>query len=192
MNWPSAARNTATGSVALVAAVVSYHHQVKVASAVGEDRFIALILPLSVDGLMVVAAWSIFTAKQAKGDANWWAKLAFAIGIAASVTANVAAAQPTLGARLVASWPAVALLMTVELLSRTPRAVEEPEAATTPAKDRQPSKPKPSDRPAKIRQLHSQGLTQKQVAAQLDTSVRTVARYWPKPELVPSLNGDAA
>jgi hypothetical protein len=186
VNWPSVARNAATTSVAAVAAVVSYHHQVKVASAVGEDRPVALILPLSVDGLMVVAGMAMFKDKK-----HWQARVAFALGIAASVTANIAAAQPTLGARLVAAWPAVALLMTVELLSRTPKVAEEPEPVVV--RERQPSRPKPAKVNAgKIRQLHSQGLTQKQVARQLDTSVRTVARYWPKPELVPSLNGDAA
>src|SRR4030095_6437689 len=80
VNWPSVARNAATTSVAAGAAVVSYHHQVKVASAVGEDRAVALILPLSVDGLMVVAGMAMFKDKK-----HWQARGAVALGIRASV-----------------------------------------------------------------------------------------------------------
>jgi hypothetical protein len=44
--------------------------------------------------------------------------LAFALGVAASVAANVAHARPELGPRLAAAFAPVALLLTVELMSR--------------------------------------------------------------------------
>src|SRR6266542_88453 len=50
--------------------------------------------------------------------------LAFAAGIVASVAANIAAAQPSIGARIVAGWPALAQLLVVELLSRSGRKIE--------------------------------------------------------------------
>jgi hypothetical protein len=38
--------------------------------------------------------------------------------VAASVAANIAAAHPSVGARIVAAWPAIAMLLVVEMLSR--------------------------------------------------------------------------
>ena len=40
------------------------------------------------------------------------------LGVAASVTANVLHAQPTLVGRAIAAWPPLALLLTIELISR--------------------------------------------------------------------------
>jgi hypothetical protein len=48
------------------------------------------------------------------------ARGALALGIGASLAANVLAAQPTTIGRVIAAWPPVALLLTVELLSRVP------------------------------------------------------------------------
>ncbi|MEV0006274.1 hypothetical protein AB0H28_28890 [Micromonospora sp. NPDC050980] len=45
-------------------------------------------------------------------------QMAFGIGMVASVAASIAAAEPSLGARIVAAWPAVALLLIVEMLTR--------------------------------------------------------------------------
>src|SRR5689334_14130578 len=44
------------------------------------------------------------------------AKVAFLAGLCASIAANVAGAQPTLGGRLIAAWPALTLLLIVEML----------------------------------------------------------------------------
>src|SRR4051794_69563 len=43
-----------------------------------------------------------------------------ALAVAASITANVLHAQPTLVGRSIAAWPPLALLLTVELISRVP------------------------------------------------------------------------
>jgi hypothetical protein len=50
-------------------------------------------------------------------DVRWSARIAFVVGVAASVAANIAAAHPTVGARIVAAWPALAMLLVVEILS---------------------------------------------------------------------------
>ena len=47
-------------------------------------------------------------------------RAALALGVAASVTANVLHAQPTVVGRAIAAWPPLALLLTVELISRVP------------------------------------------------------------------------
>lgn len=51
----------------------------------------------------------------------WWVSwTAFALGVSASVAANIAHAEPSTTGRLVAAWPPLALLLTVEMLSRVP------------------------------------------------------------------------
>jgi hypothetical protein len=46
--------------------------------------------------------------------------LVLTLGVAASIVANVLHAQPTLVGRAIAAWPPLALLLTVELISRVP------------------------------------------------------------------------
>lgn len=64
--------------------------------------------------------------KRHGGRVRWSARIAFVTGVAASVAANIAAAEPTAGARIVAAWPAVALLLVVEMLARARRAPAPP------------------------------------------------------------------
>jgi hypothetical protein len=92
-----------------------------VALGVGEHVTTAYVLPLSVDGLIVVSSIAMVDDRAAGRTPRRSAKIAFAVGIIASVAANVTAADPTWLARVVAGWPAVALLLTVEVLSRSGR-----------------------------------------------------------------------
>jgi hypothetical protein len=50
------------------------------------------------------------------------ARLALALGVAASLAANVLHADPDPVSRLISAWPPVALIVTVELISRVPAA----------------------------------------------------------------------
>jgi Protein of unknown function (DUF2637) len=77
------------------------------------------VLPFSVDGLMVIASVTMVDDKQAGRRPQTSARAAFLAGVLASVGANIAAAHPDLGARIVAGWPALALLLVVEMLSRS-------------------------------------------------------------------------
>lgn len=126
MNGTRTARNISAATVASIAAWSSYRHMVHVALHVGEQPSIAWVLPLSVDGLLVVASIAMVDDRQAGRQVRWSARIAFAFGVGASLAANVAAAHPTVGARLVAAWPALALLLTVELLSRSGRRTKAP------------------------------------------------------------------
>jgi len=110
-------------AVAGIAAWSSWSHQVHVATMVGERAEVAYFLPLSVDGLLVVASAAMVDDKRNGRRPRLSARIAFAVGVLATVGANVASAQPTWGARLVAAWPAVALLLVVELLSRRGKSV---------------------------------------------------------------------
>lgn len=92
---------------------------VAVALRFGERPEVAYVLPLSVDGMLVVASAAMVEDKRAGRRVRWSARTAFAVGVAASVAANIAAAEPSPGARIVAAWPAVALLLVVEMLTRS-------------------------------------------------------------------------
>jgi len=101
--------------VAAVAAVVSYAHMQEVAERAGED-WRAWLLPLSVDGLVVAASMGLLTRRRAGlpgGRLAWCALLG---GVGASLAANIAAAEPTATARVVAAWPALAFAVASELL----------------------------------------------------------------------------
>ncbi|KAB1160116.1 DUF2637 domain-containing protein [Micromonospora sp. AMSO12t] len=112
------ARDVSTVAVAGIAAWSSWSHMVAVALRFGERPEVAYVLPLSVDGMLVVASAAMVEDKRACRRVRWSARTAFAVGVAASVAANIAAAEPSLGARIVAAWPAVALLLVVEMLTR--------------------------------------------------------------------------
>lgn len=123
------ARDVSTVAVAGIAAWSSWSHMVAVALRFGERPEVAYVLPLSVDGMLVVASAAMVEDKRADQRVRWSARTAFAVGVAASVAANIAAAQPTLGARIVAAWPAVALLLVVEILTKSKPA---PQSMTLP------------------------------------------------------------
>ncbi|WP_260729818.1 DUF2637 domain-containing protein [Dactylosporangium roseum] len=88
---------------------------VHVALRYGERPEVAYVLPISVDGMLIVASAAMVEDKRNGNRVRWSARIAFASGVAASVAANIAAAQPTIGARIVAAWPAVAMLLVVEM-----------------------------------------------------------------------------
>ncbi|GAA1208855.1 DUF2637 domain-containing protein [Prauserella alba] len=119
----------AVGVVAVVAAVISYAHMQDLAHGAGEG-WRSHLLPLSVDGLLVAATTSILVARWRRQSAHWVAQVSLALGIAASIAANIAAAEPTLTGRLVAAWPPLALALATELLAQQGRRTDT-ETATT-------------------------------------------------------------
>lgn len=129
---PRYARITATAVVAVIAAYASYRHMVNLGQRYGQPADIAYLLPLSVDGMMVVASLTMVTEGRVRGSAV----AAFLVGIGASLWANALAADPNWVARVISTWPAVALVLVVELLVRRTqwtRADELPEGAGTGA-----------------------------------------------------------
>jgi len=129
--------------VAAVAAIVSFAHMREVAARAGE-QWRAWLLPLSVDGLVVAASMVLLTRRRAGlpgGRLAWCALLG---GVGASLAANVAAAEPTATARVVAAWPALAFAVAFELLLQQRRvAVAEP-VNSQPV---EPGEPVGQDRP---------------------------------------------
>jgi hypothetical protein len=104
--------------VAAVAAYSSYAHQRHFALVGGADQVSAALWPLSVDGLVVLASLGLVRAQSStttRARLALW--VAFLLGVAVSLAANIAAA-PTLSWQpvLVAGWPPLALLLAVELV----------------------------------------------------------------------------
>ena len=110
-------RWAAVGAVLIlagVAAYMSYGHLRAVAQGQGEDA--AALFPISVDGLIVCASLVLLVQRRSgqPGGALPWAGLL--LGIAATIAGNVASAEPTTLARLVACWPPVAFALSYEFL----------------------------------------------------------------------------
>ncbi len=134
-------RWTAVGTVvtvAAVAAVMSYGHLMSVAAEQGED--IAVLFPLSVDGLIVAASLVLLVRRRSgqPGGALAWCGLL--VGVAATVAGNIASAEPTALARVVAAWPPVAFALSYELLLSLirPAASAEPEHGAEAAQEQPP------------------------------------------------------
>jgi hypothetical protein len=100
----------------LVAAAASYQHQHTLAVLAGEG-WLAWVLPVSVDGMMLATGRSILRRRRAGIAAPFLSWFGLALGFIASVAANVAAAEPTLVGRLIAAWPPVALFIAYETLA---------------------------------------------------------------------------
>ncbi|MFF4506557.1 DUF2637 domain-containing protein [Streptomyces sp. NPDC001401] len=137
--------------VASVAAYASYIHQRAFALQGGADAASAALWPLSVDGLLLLATVGLLKpARHAGRRARAVVWMAFLLGIGVSLAANVAAApalawQPV----LVAGWPPVALLFSVELLAHRSSDRERTENGPREQASRLVPKPRPSALEAK-------------------------------------------
>jgi hypothetical protein len=105
--------------VAAVAGYSSWQHIVEVARDAGEDLSVAGVMPLSIDGLVVVASLAMIEDKRNGQIPRWSARVALVFGILATLGFNLASAEPTWTARAVAAVPAISFLLAVEVLSRT-------------------------------------------------------------------------
>ncbi|NBH01921.1 DUF2637 domain-containing protein [Amycolatopsis sp. SID8362] len=114
--------------VAFVAAVASYTHMRDLAAKHGET-WLSWLVPLSVDGLLVVASLVILRARRDGNPAPGLAWLAVVVGVLVSLVANVASAGPDLVNKVVAAWPPLAFAIAYELVVSLIR----PAAANEPA-----------------------------------------------------------
>jgi len=100
-----------------VAGAISYSHMAELARLHGETGWRSHAFPISVDGIEIVASLVLLAHRRAGTRAGWLPWAALAAGTAASVAANVAVGASDPVGRLVAGWPAVALLVSIKLLS---------------------------------------------------------------------------
>ncbi|MES9543732.1 DUF2637 domain-containing protein [Actinomadura sp. NPDC000600] len=115
-------------AVAAVAAVISYRHAYELVHSHGESGPTARLVPFTVDGLIWAASMVILDASRRKHPAPPLAKWSLAVGIVATVGANVAhgATHGPIGA-IVSAWPALALVGSFELLMTLTRAAASPD-----------------------------------------------------------------
>src|SRR5260370_30147840 len=83
----------------------------------GQSGWHAHAFPWSVDGIETLASLVLLADRRAGRLSGWLPWAALVIGTAGSLTANVATAGPDLIGRIIAGWPALALLIAVKLLS---------------------------------------------------------------------------
>jgi hypothetical protein len=131
MNMTAFTSRATTGLVAAVAGFASYLHITKVAHEAGEHGAVAAVLPLSIDGLILVGTLAMLEDKRDGRRPRLSARIAVGFGVVATLAANIASAQPTMTARLVAAVPPIAFLIAVEVLSRRGRKVEDVRPADT-------------------------------------------------------------
>lgn len=107
----------AGATVAGIAGAISYSHLRQLAAAHGDGGWHAHAFPLSVDGVEIVASLVLLADRRAGRRSGWLPWTALTIGAIASLAANIAAADDRIISRVIAGWPAVALLIAVKLLS---------------------------------------------------------------------------
>ena len=115
-------------AVAGIAAYVSYWHAYAVVRAYGGSGITARLEPATIDGLVYASSMVILYAARHRVPAPSLARWLLGLGIAATLTANMAQgwSHGPVGA-MVAAWPAVSLVGSYELLVwliRTSGAVE--------------------------------------------------------------------
>jgi hypothetical protein len=119
--WIEGCTTASVGLLAVIAAVVSYGHMHALALQHREGPVASALIPLSVDGMIVAASMSLLLDSRLGhcGGLLPWALLV--TGAAASLAANIAAAEPTAAGRVIAAWPSFALTASYELLMRRVR-----------------------------------------------------------------------
>ena len=104
-------------AVAGIAAYVSYWHAYAVVRAHGETGITARLEPATIDGLVYASSMVVLYAARHRVPVPSLARWLLGLGIAATLTANMAQgwSHGPVGA-VVAAWPAVSLVGSYELL----------------------------------------------------------------------------
>ena len=104
-------------AVAGIAAYVSYWHAYVVVRAYGESGITARLKPATIDGLVYASSMVVLYAARHRVPIPSLARWLLGLGIAATLTANMAQgwSHGLVGA-VVAAWPAVSLVGSYELL----------------------------------------------------------------------------
>jgi hypothetical protein len=142
-------------TVAGVAARVSYSHIREVALYGHQPAEVAALLPLAVDGMMLIATLAMAEDKAANRHPRGWARAGFWFGAAISTAANVAATVVEHGweplAIGVAALAPLLLLWAIEIVARPGKpkpAAPAPEAAISVAELESPDLPEAPVSPA--------------------------------------------
>jgi len=134
--WVSRAAAATVAGLAGIAGAISYSHMRILAAAHGDTGWHAHAFPLTIDGVEIVASLVLLADRRAGRRSGWLPWAALVIGTAASLAANIANADTGTISRIIAGWPALALLIAVKLLSGILEhrpAADDPAAVPSPA-----------------------------------------------------------
>jgi hypothetical protein len=201
----------AAALVATIAGAASWEHIASVALGSGERPWVAYSLPAAIDGLILVGVAALLEDKRAGRVGRASARGAVVAGVLATLAANLASAEPSVTARLVAISAPVSFLLSVEVLTRTGRtrpncdiitvsgqaadqrkplrATQSQDQGTTPTRVRARSARKPTADRVAAAVARTPSASPAELAARLRLSERTVHRYLPAPVEVASPNG---
>jgi hypothetical protein len=115
--WVSRAAGATVAGLAGIAGAISYSHMHALAAAHGDAGWHAHAFPLSVDGVEIVASLVLLADRRTGRRSGWLPWAALTTGTTASLAANIATAGSGIVSRIIAGWPALALLIAVKLLS---------------------------------------------------------------------------
>jgi hypothetical protein len=101
-----------------IAAIISYRHMFLLVHRYGETSWTAVLLPVSVDGMIAASSMSLLASSRQRERSGVLPWVLLIAGSAASLAANVAVAKPSAVGRLIAAWPSAALIGSYELLMR--------------------------------------------------------------------------
>jgi Protein of unknown function (DUF2637) len=133
--WISRAAAVTVAGLAGIAGALSYSHMRRLAQDHGQAGWHAHAFPLSVDGIEIVASLVLLADRRAGRRSGWLPWTALALGTAGSLAANIATAHPDPVSRIIAGWPALALLLAVKLLSGILEHREAPERGSARASE---------------------------------------------------------
>jgi hypothetical protein len=128
-------------ALAGLAGAISYSHMRQLAAGHGQAGWHGHAFPLSVDGLELVALLVLLDDRRRGRRSGWLPWAALITGTTGSLAANVATAHPDLISRVIAGWPALALLIAVKLLSGMLTHPGRPDNLAAPVPD--PARPRP-------------------------------------------------
>jgi hypothetical protein len=173
-------------AVAGVAAIISYQHAYELITTHGETGLTAHLLPFTVDGLIWAASMVVLDASRRNHLVPRLAKWSLAIGIVATIGANLAHGlnHGPIGA-LVSAWPALALVGSFELLMLLIRTHQRPNtddsAGSIPDSSAPPTDyveqsvvPLVSSLEQTVRSWHAEGRSQRAIARDLSIDRRKV------------------
>jgi hypothetical protein len=172
-------------AVAGVAAIISYQHAYELVTSHGETGITAHLLPFTVEGLIWAASMVVLDAGRRHHPVPPLAKWSLAVGIVATIGANLAHGlnHGPIGA-LVSAWPALALVGSFELLMlliRTHQRANSIDSDTAPnhsapsAGHTEPSlEPMPPSLDETVRTWYAEGRSQRSIARDLNIDRRKV------------------
>jgi hypothetical protein len=173
-------------AVAGVAAIISYQHAFELVTSHGEVGLTARLLPFTVDGLIWAASMVALDASRRHHPVPPLAKWSLAVGIVATIGANLAHGlnYGPIGA-VVSAWPALALVGSFELLMLLIRTHHRPntDVSVDAAPDRsvpptdyaEPPVAQPvSSVEQMVRSWHAEGRSQRAIARELNMGRRKV------------------